>query len=208
MSASPFCTSRSCAAGSSVCRMTVRPMCGFHRRMRIGLQDDLVGGRPVHQAIAAGTRAVRLQPGIAQIAVGLVRHHHGLLHHAADRGGQAVQHEGAGLRLREFQLQDILALGGDHLLDVVGVPAELGQDEAGRLVELHHALQAECHVVGRQRLAALEQHALADLEGEGQTVLADLPLLREITHQLVRIGGSGTISLRYMFPQTSLLVYS
>ena len=44
--------------------------------------------------------AVRaLQPGIAEIAVGLVRHHRLHIHHAADIGTEAVQHEAGRLRL-------------------------------------------------------------------------------------------------------------
>ena len=83
----------------------------------------------------------------------------------------------------------------DHLLDVVGVPAELGQDEAGRQVQLHHTLQAERDVLGGQRLAAVEQHALADREVECQAVLADLPLLREVTDHLAGVGGIGNDQL-------------
>ena len=52
-----------------------------------------------------------LHPGVAEIAVGLVRHRHRLLHDAAAGGGQAVQHEAARLHRRQHELQRVFAGG-------------------------------------------------------------------------------------------------
>ena len=52
-------------------------------------------------------------------------------------------------------------------------------------------MEAERRILGGQLVAAVELHATLDLEGEGQTVLVDLPGLRQIADQPVGIGRVG-----------------
>jgi hypothetical protein len=64
------------------------------------------------------------------------------------------KHEAGRLGLAgQLDLQRVVIGRADQLLHVVRGEAELGDDEARRLVELHHAMQAECRVVGGDRVA-------------------------------------------------------
>ena len=75
---------------------------------------------------------------------------------------------------------------GHHLVDVVGGPAELGEDEGRRLVELDHAPQRELDVGCGQRVAGVEGLAGADVEDDGVAVVGDVPALGDPADQLHR----------------------
>ena len=129
---------------------------GFFGIVRVDFDDHVVARGPFGQLVRPRTRGAALQPGVAKIAVRLVGHYRLHVHHAADIGCQAVQHEAGGLRLRQLHLERGVVQGADHLLDVVGVEAELRHDESRRLVQLDHALQAERRIVRGERIAGIE----------------------------------------------------
>ena len=56
------------------------------RRVRVGVDDHVIARRPFGQLVRAGAGGARLQPGVAEVAVGLVRHDRLHVHHAADIG--------------------------------------------------------------------------------------------------------------------------
>ena len=99
------------------------------------------------------------------------------------RSGLTVQHEADGVVVdlvdRFQQLRHV------HVGEVVIAAA--GDLEVGVLL-LPLPLEAEDHVVGIEAagrlegLAAVELHVLAQMEGEGQAVRRNLPLLRKIRH--------------------------
>ena len=74
-------------------------------------------------------------------------------------------------------------------LDVVLVPAELGEQEGRGLVEHHDALQREGHVVGRHRRAALELLVRPQLEREGLGIGRDRPAFGDAADQLGHVLG-------------------
>ena len=159
--------------------------------MRVDIDDHVVARGPLGQLEWPGAGGVALQPGVAEIAVGLVGHHRLHVHDAADIRRQAVEHEAGRLRLGQLDLQRVVVQGADHLLDVVGVEAELRDDEARRLVQLDHAMQAERGVVRGERIAGIEFRVALQLEGEGEAVRADRPLLREIAVDLAGVVHVG-----------------
>src|SRR3546814_2756788 len=53
----------------------------------------------------------------------------------------------------------------DRLLDVVLGEPELGQDEGRRLLQHHHPAQRKGCILGGERVAGMELHALAHGEG-------------------------------------------
>ena len=72
-STSPFSSSRRCEAGSGTWRTTTRFSCGAPRR-KPGLASRLTLSLAFHESSlnGAGGRRVGLQPGVAEVAVGLV----------------------------------------------------------------------------------------------------------------------------------------
>ena len=109
-----------------------------------------------------------------------------------DRGGEGahqVQHERGREVLGDLELQRVRVGRRDQGLDVVLVPAELGEQEGRRLVHQDDALQRPGHVVGGHRGAALELLVRAQLEGEGLGVRRDRPALGDAADQLVQVLG-------------------
>ena len=157
------------------------------RRVRVHVDDHVIARRPVGQLVRTRAGGAALEPGVAHVAVGLVRHDSLHVNHAADIGRQAVEHEAGGLRLRQLHLQRVVVERADHLLDVVRLETELRDDEARRLVQLHHALQAERGIIGGHRIAGVELGIGPKLEGEGQTIGTDGPTLRKVSFDFGRI---------------------
>ena len=132
---------------------------------------------------------MRLQPGVAEIAVDLVGHGHLLLDDRGGHGGHQVQHERGGEVLGDGELQGGRVGRGDQRLDVVLVPAELGEQEGGGLVEEDDPLQREGHVVRRHRSAALELLVRPQLERVGLGIGRDRPALGNAADQLRHVLG-------------------
>src|SRR5262249_47213272 len=129
---------------------------------------------------------VRLHPGIAKIAVLLVGEHQLLVHHRSDARRQTVQHEGGGEILGDGEGGGRLVGRLDQVLHVVRRPAELRQDEGGRLVQDDHPLQRERHVLGGEGVAGLEFDAGTDLERDGFAVIAHAVAFGDVGDQ--RLG--------------------
>ena len=132
---------------------------------------------------------MRLQPGVAEIAVDLIGHRHLLLDDRGGHGRHQVQHQRGGEGLGYGELQGGRVRRGDQRLDVVLVPAELGEQEGRGLVEQHDPLQREGHVVGSDRCTALELLVRPQLERVGPGVRRHLPALGHAAHQLVDVLG-------------------
>ncbi len=94
-----------------------------------------------------------------------------------DLGRKAVQHIGLRIGLIQLQRQAVTSMSPSarHFRR----QAELRQDEGGGQVQLDRALQRPGRILGADRVAGLELDALADGEGDGLAVLADLPALGE-----------------------------
>ena len=155
----------------------------------VGLHGDRLGRLPALELERAGARGMGLQPFVAEVVAFGIRQHQLLVDHRAHARGQAVEHEGRREVVADRELDRILALGLDHALDVVLGPAELGQDEGRREVELDHPLQRERHILGAHRVAGVELEAGADLEGDRAAVVADAVALGDARHQLCRVLG-------------------
>ena len=161
--------------------------------VRIGVDDDVIARLPRRQPVWPRAGGMGLQPGVAQIVVGLVGQHRLHVDHAADIRRQAVQHEAGGFCLgRQLHLQRVIVHRADELLHVVRVEAELGDDEAGCLVQLHDSLQAERRVMRGDRVAGIELRVLLQLEREGQSVGADVVAFGKVAGHLGGVGGIGT----------------
>ena len=160
-----------------------------HRRLvarviLVALQHDDLVGAPVADRERTRARVVDLQPFIAEIAVGLVLHHHLLVHDRGDGRRQAVEHQRRRIGLVHLEVEAVIARRDDHLIDILGVQAELGQDEGGRLVELDRAHQRKHRVLGGDRVARGEGPPFLDLERDGLAILRDGPAFRDLAEDV------------------------
>ena len=114
----------------------------------VGVEGHEFAGAGGADHEGAGAGAVGLEPGVAEVAGLLVAHDGRLVDDAADGGAEAVEQEGGRLGVGDVELERVGAGGADAVGDVVFVEAELGDDEAGGLVEDDGALQAEGDVCG------------------------------------------------------------
>ncbi len=164
----------------------------------VALHHDNLVGPPFAQLELAGAGRIGLQPVIAEIVVVFVvvarRHrldvlqHQLLVHHRADRGRQAVQHEARriGLVHREDEGGFVSRLG--LFRDVVAGQPELAEDEGRALVQLDGALEGPRHVLGGEGVAGGEFEARPELEGVGQPVVGDRPALGQVALDLRGVG--------------------
>ena len=179
MSMSPFSSSSRCVGGlGDVAHDHALESWRALPVALVGVERAALVGLPGAQLERPRAGRVGLQPLVAHVAGLLVLHHQLDVDDRADAGGQAVEDEGGRVGLVELQPQRagrrVALMVSAH---VVGLEAELGEDEARRLVELDHPLQRVGDVLGGQRVAGVELDAVADLEGEGQAVVADRPAL-------------------------------
>ena len=158
----------------------------LHGGIRVGFQRDSLARLPGFHLERAGPGAVGLQPAIAHIAVLGIGQSNLLLHHAADIGRQAIQHEAGGLAFRQGK-HNLAALGADQLLDIFLGVAELGDDEARRFVQDHRPVQRKHHVLGGDRRAGCEFRAGLQGKGEGQPVRGNIPALRQFAREFLRM---------------------
>ena len=124
---------------------------------------------------------------MAEVAVLLMLQCQLLVHHRADRRGQAIEEEGRRVGLVQLDREGALVDHLDAVVDVVGCEAELGQDEGGRLVQLDHAGERPGGILGGERMAAVEGDAVAHLERVGLAVVGDLPALGDVAAQVLDI---------------------
>jgi hypothetical protein len=142
----------------------------------VGEGHQLVQHAGLALAPGEGARAHRVVAHVVVDRLGLdasVRHDVGLV--VDGTGGrlhEQAQEEGAGAH----ELDRHLERTGDA--DVVGRDA--GAQQLGRgEVQRQHPLQAEGDVLGREDVAVVERHPVADLEHEGAAVVGDGPRLRQ-----------------------------
>ena len=148
--------------------------------IRVGDQRDRLVGLPAAQLIGAGAGGVVAQPGVAQVAINLVCHDQLAVDDTADGAGQAVQHKRKRIAPVGGDLQGHGAGCDDGLFDVVGVEAELREDERRCLVQGDGAAQAELGVLRGHRVARMEFDAFAHLEGDGFSVVGHRPAFRQV----------------------------
>jgi hypothetical protein len=141
----------------------------------IGLQFDFDTGLVADEFVRAGADRVLLEPVVADFGQVLLGHDDtggggGGAVEGHEIGPRRLQVEAHGQRIDDFDLLDVILQGL----------------RSRALV----ALEAELHVLGRQRVAVVKLQARAQLELVGQAVLALLPALGEArAHLLARIGA-------------------
>ncbi len=161
------------------------------RGVWIGVEHHMVARRPGGELVGPGARRMRRQPMIAEVAVLLVGERRRLFDDAADAGGEAIEEEARRRGLRQFDHQRMRVRRPDHLRHIILGEAELGEDETGREVERHGALQGEFGVGSGQRIARGEDRVLGQVEGEGAAVGRYVPTGRDITLHMAQIGEIG-----------------
>ena len=107
----------------------------------IGFECDAFIGLPGLEREGARSRRIGLEPGVAHVAIGLVLHHRFHVDDRGDHGRHEAQHQRRREILGDLDLQGLGVRRRHHLVDIFLAPAKLGDQEGGRLVELHHALQ-------------------------------------------------------------------
>ncbi len=174
---------------------------GVHR----GDEVHAAGQQRVHarRLVADADELDLVQVGLAGLPVGVVAHHQGaharlelleLVRAGADAGVEIrgavlddVEVEGAqdhgqvGIGLRQHH-RHLARAGGLHAVDLVG--QRLGLGGRGRILVAH---EREHHVFGRQGLAVVEDHALAQLEHPGLRVGRGVRLGQR------RLGGEAAV---------------
>ena len=158
----------------------------FHRGraaviIREGLQGHGFIRLPAYQTIGAGACRIGGQPGVAQIAVNLMLHRQLHIDNRTDSRCQAVQHERGRVALVGGDRQ-LVAIGLDGFCHVFRREAELRQDECGRLVQDHSAVERPFCIFRGDRIARLEFHPFAHGESDGFAVFGHFPAFRKIGH--------------------------
>ncbi len=151
------------------------------------LEPDEFGRAVVSQREGPGPCAVRREPHVAEVAVRFVRHHGDFVDDGGGPRGQHVHHE---VRREVACVLDRhgVAVGRDHFADVLGRPAELGEDEGGVEVQLHHPLEGEDHVLAAHGVPGMEGR-VAELEGDRLVGRVDLPAFGEARGEHGRVLG-------------------
>ncbi len=184
-----------------MCRMTTRSKPGAPPQYS-GLPsiDQRLVRLPGAQLERPRSGRCRPQPFVPHVAVLLVLERELPVDHRADGCGQAVEEERRRVGLVQLDREGPVVDRPDPLVDVVRREAELAEDERWRLVQLDHALQRPGGVLRGQRIAAVEDDAVLDLERVGPAVVGDLPALGDMAAQVRdvvdRVGDQAVVHVR------------
>ena len=137
--------------------------------------DDAVVRHHLVKLEGAAASRVRLQPFAAPVAIDFVFLRERAVHDGEIAAAQHVQHEGGRIALVERHLEGVLIDGTQHILIVVRRDAQVLDQEGRPLVQRSQAREGVDDVFSREGVAGMEGHSLAQLEGKGRAVLADLP---------------------------------
>src|SRR5206468_5851525 len=133
-------------------------------------EDDLLAGLPLLEPVRP--RPDRIRPVLRSLAQTPLLHV--ALQHVArqDPGGPALERLGVGLRVAHVQRVGVDGVDRADRAKILAV--------GGRRLGIHHRLVREDDVIGGERAAVVPAHVPAKLEGEVQTVPAELPGLGEL----------------------------
>ena len=144
---------------------------GIAAEVVVAFQHDDFVRTPITDRERARSGIVCLQPFIAKIAIDLVAYNQLLIDNETNRRGQAIQQQRGGIGLVHLKLERHVAGLADHLFDVVGGQAELGQDKGRGFVQLDSSLQRIHRISGSNRVARGELQVRLDDKAKGFAVL-------------------------------------